>query len=123
VVRTFNAELNWSDAEAPQVSVTYSIISYDASAECCQFKHMQAARAVATVVGLHQKFENCSAALLTPLLAHSVRLVYAGSSVIIAVCCAARSPRKLSRATNRTVDVILRVTSKQWQALSHPLRV
>lgn len=73
---------------------------------------MQAARAVATVVGLHQKFEKSRAALLTPLLAHSVRLEYAGSSVIIAVCCAARSPRKLSRAMNRTVDAILRVTSK-----------
>jgi hypothetical protein len=108
VVRTFNAELNSPDAKAPQVSETKALIPTDASAECCQFKHMQLASAVATVVGIHQKFENSSAALLTALAAHLLRLEYAGSSVIIAVCYAARSPRKLSRARNRTVGAILR---------------
>jgi hypothetical protein len=114
VVRTFNAELNSSDAEALQVSETFSTISSDTCAESCPLplKHTQAARAVATVVGLHQTFENTSASSLTVLLAHSAGLEYAGSSVIIAVCCAAKSPRKLSKATDRTVDAILRLTSK-----------
>lgn len=47
-----------------------SKISSDTAAELRAVRHMQLASAIGAVVGLHQRLENWSAALLTMLAAH-----------------------------------------------------
>jgi hypothetical protein len=113
VVRTFNAELNSPDDEAPQVAVIPPPIAFDTTHEFCHCRHMQLARAVATLVPGHQATGNKTAALLTALAAHLSRLEYAGSSVMNAVCCAAISSRGMSRTRNRIVHAIPKVISEQ----------
>ena len=55
---------------------------------------MQLARDTGSVIGLHQRSENWTAAELTALAAHGGRWEYAGSSVMIDICCGAERPTK-----------------------------
>jgi hypothetical protein len=86
-------------------------IRSDAINEFCNCRHMQLARAVATLDPLHQAIGKKNMAMLTALAAQSVRLEYAGSSVMKAVCCATISSDGLSRTRNRTAHAILKCNS------------
>jgi hypothetical protein len=105
VVRTLKAELSSKEPppkEAPPVQVpTACDISSDTTTELAQVKHMQPASDTGVVIERHQRLENWTAALLTALAAHAEREEYAGSSVMIAVCCEEERLTKLMRAKRR----------------------
>lgn len=103
-MRTLKADFRSEDPPSVQVTYASSDISSDTAADESGIRHMQLARATGDVVGLHQRLENWSAALLTTLAAHGERDEYAGSSVMIAVCCEVERLGKLRSASRRLVS-------------------